>query len=131
MQSVYRLCGTYLLGGPADALLEPLGGEPHLDLLLGVLGGGREPGQLRLRGVRELVERRHERQVPVQRGVVLGGVEGHRDLRHLRRHTERSRVASVCCFIIIVIRSPGLKLCSSCDVFRVQVMDNISCRYCK
>ena len=80
--------GTYLLGGPADALLEPLGGEPHLDLLLGVLGGGREPGQLRLRGVGELVERRHERQVPVQRRVVLCGVEGHRDLRHLERHTE-------------------------------------------
>ena len=79
---------TYLLGGPADALLEPLGGEPHLDLLLRVLGGSREPGQLRLRGVGELVERRHERQVPVQRWVVLCGVEGHRDLRHLERHTE-------------------------------------------
>ena len=87
MSGVYRLRGTYLLGGPADALLEPLGGEPHLDLLLGVLGGGGEPGKLRLRGVGELVERRHERQVPVQRGVVLGGVEGHRDLRHLEPHT--------------------------------------------
>ena len=101
MSGVYRLRGTYLLGGPADALLEPLGGEPHLDLLLGVLGGGGEPGQLRLRGVGELVERRHERQVPVQRGVVLGGVEGHRDLRHLEPHTQGSWVAFCGCFTVM------------------------------
>lgn len=51
------MTNCYLLRGPADALFEPLSGEPDFDLLLWMLGGCGEPGELRLRRVGELVER--------------------------------------------------------------------------
>lgn len=47
----------YLLRRPADALFEPLSGEPDFDLLLWMLGGRGEPGELGLRRVGELIER--------------------------------------------------------------------------
>lgn len=82
---------SYLLRRPADALFEPLCGEPHFDLLLWMFGGGGEPGELGLRRVGELVEGRDERQVVVQRRVVFGCVEGHCDLRHLELYILYSR----------------------------------------
>lgn len=79
------MTNCYLLRRPADALFQPLSGEPDFDLLLWMLGGCGEPGELGLRRVGELVERRDEGQVVVQRRVVFGRVEGHCDLGHLGR----------------------------------------------
>lgn len=73
----------YLFRRPANALLEPLRGEPDFDLLLRVFRRCSEPGELGLRWVRELVEGGDERQVVVQRRVVFGCVQGHCNLRHL------------------------------------------------
>lgn len=77
------MTNCYLLRRPADALFEPLSGEPDFDLLLWMLGGRGEPGELGLRRVGELVERGDEGQVVVQGRVVFGRVEGHCDLGHL------------------------------------------------
>ena len=49
-------CFLHLLRGPGDALLQALGGEPHFDLFLRVLGSSCEPGQLSVGGVREFVK---------------------------------------------------------------------------
>lgn len=79
----------HLFRRPADALLEPLSGEPDFDLLLRVFGGCGKPGELGLRRVGELVEGGDERQVVVQGRVVFGCVQGHCDLRHLKQKREK------------------------------------------
>lgn len=60
----------YLLWRPADALLQSLGGEPDVDLLLWELGDHGEVAELCLGGIGELTEGRLEEGGRVHRGAV-------------------------------------------------------------